>query len=178
MPTNNHDNWITCEESKQLVHQWRAQEQAILIGYNTALADNPLLTTRLAEGNNPIRLVLDEKLELHHTLNVFNSYAKTIVFNALRNDIKNNILYIKIDFTDLINKIMHQCFLQNISSIIVEGGTKTINHFVEKNVWDEARVFVNPNLNFNTGIKAPNLLLKNKTATQVDSDLLYTFKNT
>ena len=178
IPENKQDNWISSLESKQLVHQWRSQEQSILIGYNTALTDNPQLTTRLTEGKNPIRLVLDKKLELPSTINVFNVESKTIVFNATTNDIKNNIVYIKIDFKNLIHEITHQCFLQNISSIIVEGGAKTINHFIEKGVWDEARIFINPNLNFATGVKAPVLSSIYKLSECVGNDLLIIYKNT
>ncbi len=177
LPSNQKDNWITSTESKHLVHTWRSQEQAILIGYKTALADNPLLSTRLVSGANPIRLVIDEKLQLPDTLNVFNDESKTIVFNTLRDDEKNNIVYVKINFKNSTNDILNYCFTKNIASIIVEGGTKTIHQFIETNHWDEARVFVNPHLNFKTGVSAPELSLVNKVAISVGSDLLFTFKN-
>ena len=177
LPESKEDNWITGKESKSLVHQWRAQEQAILIGYNTAFVDNPLLTTRLAEGKNPVRLIIDENLDLPHDLNVFNSDAKTIVFNRMKGIEQDNIRFIRIDFKNVIQEILDECFVLNISSIIIEGGTKTINEVVKKNLWDEARVFLNPHKKFEQGIAAPHLSFQQVTSTQIGSDLLYTLYN-
>lgn len=177
VPINKEDNWITTVESKQLVHQWRAEEQAILVGYQTALADNPLLTTRLVEGENPIRIVIDKKLELPNYLNIFNSDAKTIVFNSMKDGLQNNIHYIQIRLDSMIEEILHQCYLQNISSIIVEGGTNTINQFIEQNLWDEARVFVNPNLKFGSGVEAPMIEIHSIKSIDSGTDLLYVINN-
>lgn len=177
IPENKEDNWITAIESKQLVHQWRAEEQAILIGYNTAIGDDPLLTTRLVKGSNPIRLIVDKHLELPTHLNIFNTEAKTIVFNSIKNEVKNNIHYIKIDSGNVLNEILHQCYLLNIASIIVEGGTKTINHFIQQNLWDEARIFVNPNLYFKSGVLAPEIEIHSIQSISSGTDLLYILNN-
>ena len=177
IPENKEDNWITTTESKQLVHQWRAEEQAILIGYNTAIGDDPLLTTRLVKGSNPIRLIIDKHLELPMHLNIFNTEAKTIIFNCIKNDVKNNIHYIKIDSGNMLNDILHQCYLQNIASIIIEGGTKTINHFIQQNLWDEARIFVNPNLYFKSGVLAPEIEIHSIQSISSGTDLLYILNN-
>lgn len=177
LPENKKDNWITGDESKTLVHKWRAQEQAILVGYNTAIIDNPLLTTRLAEGKNPVRLIIDENLDLPVSLNVFNDDAKTIVFNGMKDIEKENLRYVRIDFKNTILEILEECFVLNISSIIVEGGTKTITEFITKGLWDEARIFVNPNKKFGQGIVAPNLSFDQTTPTQISGDLLYTLYN-
>ena len=178
LPENKEDNWITGKESKALVHQWRGEEQAILIGYNTALVDNPLLTTRLAEGKNPIRLVIDENLDLPHDLNVFNSEAKTIVFNSMKGSEHNSIRYVRIDFQNMIQEILNECYVLNISSVIIEGGTKTINEFIQKNLWDEARIFVNPIKKFEQGIAAPDISFNQITPIKIGDDLLYTLYNT
>ena len=177
LPTNKEDNWITNKESKQLVHTWRAQEQAILVGYNTALTDNPLLTVRIVNGKNPMRIVIDEHLQLPHELHIFNTDAETIVFNALENNRQNNIEFIKIDFTNLIQEILSNLFAKNISSIIIEGGTKTIELFMKTNLWDEARVFVNPLKVFEVGIKAPEININKGLVKNVGSDNLYTIFN-
>lgn len=177
IPENKEDNWITTTESKQLVHQWRAEEQAILIGYNTAIGDDPLLTTRLVKGSNPIRLIVDKHLELPMHLNIFNTEAKTIIFNSIKNDVKDNIHYIKIDSGNMLNDILHQCYLQNIASIIIEGGTKTINHFIQQNLWDEARIFVNPNLYFKNGVLAPEIEIHSIQSISSGTDLLYILNN-
>lgn len=177
IPENKEDNWITTIESKQLVHQWRAEEQAILIGYNTAIGDDPLLTTRLVKGSNPVRLIVDKHLELPMHLNIFNTEAKTIVFNSIKNEEKGNIHYIKTDSSNMLNELLHQCYLQNIASIIVEGGTKTINHFIQQNLWDEARIFVNPNLYFKSGVLAPEIEIHSIQSISSGTDLLYILNN-
>ena len=178
LPELKEDNWITGKESKELVHQWRAQEQAILIGYNTLINDNPLLTTRLASGKNPIRLVLSRTIDLPTDLNVFNDDAKTIILNPLQDEIKNNIEFVKINWNKKAQEVLDYCFKNNISSIIVEGGTNTIYNFMNINAWDEAQVFVNPAKKFEHGISAPEINLKKITPIKVGNDVLYTSLNT
>jgi len=177
LPKNKEDNWITGKESKDLVHQWRGEESAILIGYNTALVDNPLLTTRLVEGKNPVRLIIDKNLDLPHNLNIFNNDVKTIVFNSIKSSDDDNIRYVRIDFQNMIQEILNECYVLNISSVIIEGGTKTINEFIQKNTWDEARLFVNPNKVFKQGIASPVISFNQSAPTQIGDDLLYTITN-
>lgn len=177
LPKNKEDNWITGKESKDLVHQWRGEESAILIGYNTALVDNPLLTTRLVEGENPVRLIIDKNLDLPHNLNIFNNDAKTIVFNSIKSSDDDNIRYVRIDFQNMIQEILNECYVLNISSVIIEGGTKTINEFIQKNTWDEARLFVNSNKVFKQGIAAPVISFNQSAPTQIGDDLLYIITN-
>lgn len=171
------DNWITGAESKQLVHQWRTQEQAILVGYNTALLDNPVLTARLANGKNPLRIVIDKELALPKHLAIFNEDAETLVFNSKESTQKNNVHYVKINFNHLLTEMMSYLFTKNISSVIIEGGTKTLSQFIEQNLWDEARVFVNPQKNFVKGLKAPVISLSQASKQLVGTDELYIFKN-
>ncbi len=177
LPTHKEDNWITGTESKQLVHQWRTQEQAILVGYNTALLDNPLLTARLANGKNPLRVVIDKELTLPKHLAVYNEDAETLVFNSKESIQQNNVHYIKIDFNNLLTEIMSHLFTKNIASIMIEGGTKTLSQFIKQNLWDEARVFVNPHKNFINGLKAPIISLSHASKQFVGKDELYTLKN-
>lgn len=177
LPENKEDNWITGKESKALVHRWRGEEQAILIGYNTALVDNPLLTTRLVEGKNPVRLIIDKNLDLLRNLNVFNDEAKTIIFNCMKGIEHDNIRYVRIDFQNAIQEILNECYVLNISSVIIEGGTKTINEFIQKNTWDEARLFVNPNKVFKQGIDAPDISFNQIIPIHIGEDLLYTITN-
>lgn len=178
LPENKEDNWITGKESKTLVHQWRAEESAILIGYNTLVNDNPYLTTRLVNGNNPIRLVLARHLNFPIDLNVLNTDAKTIVFNEVKDEVKGNIEFVKIDWNNnKAQQVLDYCFQNNISSIIVEGGTNTIYNFMNNDTWDEARVFVNPNKKFEHGISAPDISLINTLPVKVGNDLFYTILN-
>jgi diaminohydroxyphosphoribosylaminopyrimidine deaminase/5-amino-6-(5-phosphoribosylamino)uracil reductase len=177
LPDIKEDNWITGKQSKELVHQWRAQEQAILIGYNTLINDNPFLTTRLTEGKSPIRLVLSRTIDLPTDLNIFNQDAKTVIFNPVKDDIKNNVEFVKIDWNKKAQEVLDYCFKNNISSIIVEGGTNTIYNFMNINAWDEAHVFVNPTKKFEHGISAPEINLTNISSIRVGNDLLYTIIN-
>lgn len=177
LPIDKKDNWITGDESKQLVHQWRANEQAILIGYSTALNDNPSLTVRLVKGKNPLRIVLDKNLELPLTLSVFNDEAPTLIVNAIKTEQQHNSTFLKLNFENLLPELMSYLFSQNITSLIVEGGTKTINQFIENNLWDEAFVFKNPQLNFESGIKAPEINLTQASQQYIGADILYTLKN-
>ena len=177
LPARKEDNWITGAESKQLVHQLRTQEQAILVGYNTALLDNPLLTARLANGKNPLRIVIDKELALPKHLAIFNDDAETLIFNNKKSVQKNNLHYVKIDFNHLLTEMMNYLFTKNISSIIIEGGTKTLSQFIKQNLWDEARVFVNPHKNFVKGLKAPVISLSQASKQFIGTDELYTLKN-
>lgn len=177
IPENLKDNWITCNESKLLVHQWRAQEQSILVGYNTVINDNPFLTARLVKGKNPTRLIIDEKAELLQNYNVFNNDSDTIVFNRFNNNKIENIQFIKVENDFSIKNILDECYKLNITSIIIEGGTKTLNEFIKHNLWNEARVFVNPNLTFTNGISAPDFNFQTHPYSIVGSDLLYTIFN-
>ncbi len=177
LPTDKKDNWITGDVSKQLVHQWRAHEQAILIGYNTALTDNPSLTVRLAKGKNPLRIVIDENLQLPQNLAVFNTEAPTLIINALKTEQHNLTHYLKLNFENVLQELMTYLFSKNISSLIVEGGTKTLTHFIDNNLWDEALVFQNPHLKFNTGVHAPIVDLSEASQQTIGTDILYTLKN-
>jgi diaminohydroxyphosphoribosylaminopyrimidine deaminase/5-amino-6-(5-phosphoribosylamino)uracil reductase len=176
LPVNKIENWVSSEESKELSHLWRSQEQAILIGFNTAVADDPELTTRLVQGNNPIRVVLDKNLELDPKLKVFNNLSHTIVFNTIKNEVKEKVEYIKIDFEILVPEILKHLYQRNILSVIIEGGTKTHNLFIEAGLWDEARVLFNPTKLFYSGIKAPVLPL-NVIPEKSGVDKLFLLKN-
>jgi len=174
-PFTREENWITNNESRKLVHTWRAQEQAILVGTNTALLDNPSLTVRLAEGKNPTRILIDKDLKVPVTNAIFNSEAETIVFTEMDQSNKNNISYYKIDFTkNIIPQILDGLFHLKITSVIIEGGTHTLQSFIDQNLWDEARVFTAGNY-FYVGILAPVILSEKSTSQIISNDLLTIF---
>ena len=137
--------WITNEYSRQLVHKWRVEEQAILVGTNTVLNDNPSLTVRDWTGENPIRIVIDKKNDLTTEYNVLNNEAKTIIIN-------NNL--INKSEGNTAEQILNLLMENEITSVIIEGGSKTLQTFIDANLWDEARVFVG-DIYFKQGIKAP-----------------------
>ncbi len=170
------DNWITSPESKILVQQWRSEEQAIMIGTNTALNDNPKLTVREVQGENPIRIVLDMNLRLPNTLNIYDGSSTTLVFNSLKNELKPNIEYNKIEKDNILNKILTELHNRNILSVIVEGGAQLLNSFIEANLWDEARVFVGCK-EFKSGLNAPEFNFQPYQTLHFGSDVLSIYRN-
>lgn len=145
--------WITNKYSRQLVHKWRAEEDAILVGKNTALYDNPSLTTRAWHGKNPTRILLDSQLQIDKQNNLFNDEANTLAFNQLREGEEKSNKWIRVNNEDP-KAILSVLQKEGVLSIIVEGGAKVLKSFVDSNFWDEARVFTG-NENFKNGISAP-----------------------
>lgn len=143
--------------SNRLVHKWRSEEAAILVGTNTALQDNPVLTTRLWPGNNPKRILLDRNLLIPETHQIFNDKAYTIIFNDHKNEERNNLVYIKNDKPDSLKSILHSLWEMSVQSVLVEGGAKTLQSFIDAGLWDEARVIVNEELQIGKGVRAPIL---------------------
>ena len=155
-PDNGEQYWITGLESRKLVHQWRSEEDAVLVGKNTAAIDNPQLNVRYGQGKSPKRVVIDRKLELNTTLNIFDQSVETFIINELKTDIEGNIKYIALeDFEHYVPQyILFQLYLQDIQSVIIEGGAKTLNAFIAADLWDEARIFTGDG-NLKQGIQAP-----------------------
>jgi len=148
--------WMTSSESKKIVHKWRAEEDAILVGRITAEKDNPSLTVREVEGKNPTRIVIDENLKLNEDLNLFNSESKTIVFNSIKSDENKINQFIKIDFNGSIENMLNELYKLKIQSVIIEGGKTTLQSFIDNRSWDEARIFT-ANTNLINGLKSPNI---------------------
>jgi diaminohydroxyphosphoribosylaminopyrimidine deaminase/5-amino-6-(5-phosphoribosylamino)uracil reductase len=150
-----------------------------MIGTNTAIADDPALNTRLWPGNDPVRIVIDLALRLPHTLKIFDGNGQTIVFNPVKNEEKSNIRFIKIQADDEpIKQIMAHLYDLQIISLLVEGGSKLLQTFINEGYWNEARVFTNTSLFSGQGIIAPVLqkpTLSHKE--QIDNDLLQYFYN-
>ncbi|HEX7413826.1 MAG TPA: bifunctional diaminohydroxyphosphoribosylaminopyrimidine deaminase/5-amino-6-(5-phosphoribosylamino)uracil reductase RibD [Bacteroidia bacterium] len=168
-PFTRKDNWITNEKSNKLVHTWRTQEQALLVGTNTALLDNPALTVRLVEGKNPIRILIDKDLKVPPSYSIFSPEAETLVFTQKDKQNSNHIAYHKIDVTqDSISQILEALYHKEITSLIVEGGAHTLQSFIDKGLWDEARVFTG-NKFFKEGVKAP-ILPQNKLSLEMIGD--------
>jgi diaminohydroxyphosphoribosylaminopyrimidine deaminase/5-amino-6-(5-phosphoribosylamino)uracil reductase len=176
LPENKADNWITGEESKTLVHQWRSEEQAIMVGTNTVVNDDPELTVRLVKGKNPIRVVLDKDLRLSHNFHIYDGAAETLVFTGKTAEPSGHTKFITIDFSqNIILQVLSKLHELHISSMIVEGGAQLLQSFIDAGMWDEARVFANPDKRFENGIKSP-LLRMNPEVSLVGKDLLYLFK--
>ena len=146
---------ISNDYSNRLVHRWRSEEAAILVGTNTALKDDPLLTTRLWKGKNPIRIVIDKNLKLPHELKIFSKTTNTIIFNSLKNTIEENVEYIKLENKNFLEEILRTLYKLNIQSVLVEGGAKTLQSFIDKGLWDEARIITNEGMIIENGISSP-----------------------
>ena len=168
-------NWITNQLSKQLVHKWRTEETAFMIGRKTAKKDNPQLTVREWTGRNPIRIVLDRKLRLLPDLRIFDTNANTLIFNSIKNEQKQNLNYIKVDFNDdVLNSVLTKLYELEIQSLVVEGGEKLLTSFIKADLWDEARVFVG-NKYFKEGVKAPDFQFEATEELQLDDTLLFVY---
>ena len=163
--TKNRPFWISSKKSRQLVHKWRSEEHAILVGYSTVVHDNPNLNVRNWKGKNPIRIVVDIENKLNNKFKVFSDQAKTITIT--KDNIDSSI--------HIASEISSFLFKKNIQSVIVEGGKKTLDEFIKTNLWDEARIFTN-NKNLKIGIEAPKLNGKIILEKKIDDDDLKIMK--
>ncbi len=169
--------WITGEKALIRVHEMRVREDAIIVGTNTALKDNPSLTVRHCKGSNPLRMVLDKQLRLPDSLNLFDNSTPTVVFNSIRNEKKGNISLLKIDFKkDVIEQVLQKLYELKIQSLIVEGGKQLLESFMEKGIWDEAHVFIG-NKWFKKGIAAPQSPEQLINYEKIEDDELFVYKN-
>lgn len=157
-PKNTTQQWISGPLAKKMVHKWRSEEDAILVGKQTAMADNPQLSAREWTGKNPIRIVVDRNLSVPATSHLYNDIAKTIIFNEIKTDVEGNIHFISMEDMQyyLPQKIAYQLYLMDIQSIIIEGGANILNQFITSGLWDEARVF-NSTASWETGVHAPQI---------------------
>ena len=163
--------------SKQFVHQMRSEEHAILVGKNTALNDNPSLTVREIEGRNPIRILIDFNLDVPENFNIYNDESETIIFNSIKKIEDKHLKFIKIEKENSLNQILEKLYELQIQSVIIEGGRFTLQQFIDQNLWDEAVIFKNPNLNLDNGTEAPTFNFNpEKTEKLRDCDVLF-FKN-
>lgn len=178
--------WITNELSRSLVHRWRSEEQAILIGTRTVEKDNPKLNVRDWSGRTPTRVIIDRKLRLPIESHVFDGSIPTLLFignNAAASVRKPlfaaipNLEIITIDFAKGMElQLLKELYDRNLNSVMIEGGAMIINSFVEKNLWDEARVFVG-NKFFYDGVKAPTFNREFYSYDELGDSKLFTYRN-
>jgi len=170
--------WITNPYSRQLVHKWRSEEMAILVGTQTVLDDNPQLDVRTWTGKNPVRIVLDRTGRVTYTYSVKNQKIKTIVLTEMTNFVNlDTLVYETVVFNDELPQTIAQVlFKNNLQSVIVEGGCKTLQTFIDANLWDEARVFKG-NTVFNEGTPAPRFSADAVHRQTILDDELITYRN-
>jgi diaminohydroxyphosphoribosylaminopyrimidine deaminase/5-amino-6-(5-phosphoribosylamino)uracil reductase len=170
---------ISNEFTNRLVHKWRSEEAAILVGTNTALLDNPALTTRLWPGKNRVRLVIDLELKLPTHLKLFDGSTKTVVFNYNKQAETENLIYHQLNKEEnILTQIVSALYAMQIQSLMVEGGAKLLQSFIDEGLWDEARVICNEQLTIGNGLNAP-VLRSNKFYEQqsIQNDTISFFRN-
>ncbi len=146
---------ISNSDSKKLLHLWRSQEQAIMIGTNTALLDNPQLTVREVKGKNPLRITVDKWLRIPKQFNLFDKSTPTLIFTSVNEPSQNNLEFVKIDFEKaVIPQVLEELYKRNIQSLIIEGGENILNSFIDAGLWDSARVFISEKT-LGKGVNAP-----------------------
>ena len=162
--------WLSHPLSKQLVHKWRTQEQAIMIGVNTAIIDNPKLNSRDWYGKDPTAIVIDPKNRLSKESFLYRNKKKNnlLVVKSKKNNLKN----VELKTEDLISFL----YEKNIQSVIIEGGSKTLSFFIKNNLWDEAKIF-KTKVKLDNGLVSPKLEQKEKTIISVGTDKLHTYIN-
>ena len=181
-PKNNTSiTWISNAFSKQLVHKLRAEEQAILVGTRTVIIDNPQLNCRSWKGKNPIRVVLDRRLRIPENHHVFDGSVKTIIITEKPQNkcpLKDSraLFFETVDYThNLPQQICEVLYKHEIQSVIIEGGTQTLQSFIDANIWDEAQVFTGAS-SFKEGVNAPVLKGKIITESNIKNDSLKIYK--
>jgi diaminohydroxyphosphoribosylaminopyrimidine deaminase/5-amino-6-(5-phosphoribosylamino)uracil reductase len=158
---------ISNGQSNRLVHKWRSEEMAIVVGTNTAYNDDPQLNTRLWPGKNPIRIVVDMNLRLPKSLQLFDESIPTIVFNKHQHsfpfekvpvsDLKGVHYYQVTEDISLVHQMLNGLYSLGIQSILVEGGAQLLQSFIDQALWDETRIITNEQLSIGNGLPAPQL---------------------
>lgn len=171
--------WITNHYSKILVHKWRSEINAIMIGTNTARQDNPKLTNRLYFGKSPLRIVLDRKNELPESLHIFSDGLPTwqITENLTRTFTNKNVIQIEVPFDQILLKnLLERLHEEKIGTLLVEGGAQLLQSFIDQNLWQEARVFEG-NKYLTNGIVAPKIPVAPSEEFEIENDILKIFHN-
>ncbi len=165
--------------SNRLVHQLRAHTDAIMVGTNTALHDNPSLTTRLWPGKDSVKVFIDKKLQVGSDSLLFNDNASVIVLNEIKEEESNHIHYIKINKEeDILLRLMNVLAEKNINSLLVEGGSRLLHSFIDAGLWDEAYTITNTTMFLNKGIQSINMPSENlRNQFSLSTDIIHHYKN-
>lgn len=171
--------WLTNAKTKRLVHRWRSEFAAIMVGTNTAVTDDPALTNRLYYGRDPLRIVLDRQARISMDSKLYKGEAETWIISEEQAPINlpSHIIWVQILFDDkLLEQLLNRLYNSNISSLLLEGGAQLLNSFLERNLWDEARVFQTQKV-LETGVEAPKIELRPLKTFQIGKDQLEVYQN-
>lgn len=168
-------SWISCPEAQTVVHSWRSEHQAIMVGRKTIESDNPSLTVRRVKGKNPIRIVIDPNLSLKNDFKIFNKDSKTIIINLIKNKIEGDIQFVQLEKIDTVS-ILDLLYKLDIQSVLIEGGKETLQSFIDSNLWDEAKVITSPKT-FLSGTPSPEITTKQTSSSLFFDDTITHFIN-
>ncbi|SFD64497.1 bifunctional diaminohydroxyphosphoribosylaminopyrimidine deaminase/5-amino-6-(5-phosphoribosylamino)uracil reductase RibD [Spirosoma endophyticum] len=177
---------ISGDLSHRLVHRWRSEEDAIMVGTNTARNDNPSLNTRRWPGKNPVRIVIDNQLSLDQNLNLFDGSQPTIVYHQIDNENladRPNIFrsFVTRSAGPFLNQLLTDLHQRNIQSVLVEGGATLLQSFMDAGLWDEMRVFRSQTMldkgRFTDAVEAPSVRGTLASREMVGEDELSVYKN-
>ncbi len=171
-------NWITQPASKNYTHQWRSEEQAILVGWKTIENDQPSLTVREVKGSSPHRIILDPNCSSSVKSTVYNDGLPTTIFVKKNKFVGLHEAVEVVELQEVFNvqTILAEIAKKQFLSVFVEGGSRTINEFIQANLWDEARVFTGA-IEFGEGIPAPTLGITPVSTKQIGKDQLTLYRN-
>jgi diaminohydroxyphosphoribosylaminopyrimidine deaminase/5-amino-6-(5-phosphoribosylamino)uracil reductase len=169
---------ISGEETNKLVHTWRAAEDAILIGAGTAVLDDPLLNVRLVEGHSPLRIIIDVSAQLPAGLKMFNDGQPVVVVNKLIEGVEGLVTYLKMDLAQGPEPLLGWLYEKKIQGLMVEGGKKTLQYFLDSGFWDEIKIITNTTLNTGGVVRVPEVpaFAVFQHITQVGKDRIVTYK--
>ena len=170
--------FISGEETNKLVHTWRAAEDAILIGAGTAVLDDPLLNVRLVEGHSPLRIIIDVSRQLPDSLKMFRDGQPVVVVNKLIEGVEGSVTYLKMDLDGGPEPLLNWLYQKKIQGLMVEGGKKTLQYFLDFGYWDEIKIITNTTLKSGGVIRVPEVPESAvfQQVTQVGKDRIVTYK--
>jgi diaminohydroxyphosphoribosylaminopyrimidine deaminase/5-amino-6-(5-phosphoribosylamino)uracil reductase len=169
-------NWITGDVSRTLVHKWRSEESAIMVGTDTVILDNPRLNIRRWTGDQPVRITLDRVGRLPVDARILDGTQDTIVFSGVPGKYSGKIRSIRVDPSFGLEDLMEELYDQQILSVFVEGGAKLHTSFLQTGLWDEARVFTGK-MSFSQGVAAPTIPSEPSEKLCLEGTILEIFMN-
>ena len=174
---NNKITWITNNFSRQLVHKLRTEEQAILVGTNTAIIDNPKLNIRNWKGSKIVRVILDQTLKIPSENHIYDGTLKTIILTAKKRENNANLFFEIIDFDkEITSQICNILYQHKLQSVIIEGGRKTLQSFIKANLWDQAQLYKGVTM-FEKGIQAPKINGRLAIVKNIKNDSISIYNN-
>lgn len=148
--------WLSNEYSKKLVHKWRTEVDGLMVGTQTAIIDNPKLTTRLWTGSNPTRITIDHEMKIPPSHHIFNEEAQSIILSSSSSsNLPKHVQHIKTEGNKIEVYFKH-LFEAGIYILMIEGGAQLLKSAIKSGLWDEARIIKTEKI-LEEGLKAPSV---------------------